>query len=89
MTYYLIRHLQDGGTDTIPFREDNTRAAIRTAIRLHEPRALALYAQIQDNHGQIIATLSGNQAGLSKTKVAWQQDLELHKKPVQLKLQLT
>lgn len=89
MTYYLVRHLLDGVTDTIPYRGDNTRSAIRTAIRLHEQGSPASYAQVQDNHGRIIATLSGNQAELSKTKVAWQQDLELHKKPVQLKLQFT
>lgn len=75
MTYYLIRHVGKDTVDTVPYRADNTREAIRLGIRLHEPRAIAEYAQIQDNHGRIICTLSSNKGQPGTTKVAIQQEL--------------
>lgn len=86
MTYYLVRHLTAGGTDVIPFRSDNPVWAIKEAIKLHEPRALALYAQLQDNHGRIVCTLSGNDAGPGKTKVAAEGQLFPPRRPTQLKI---
>lgn len=86
MTYYLVRHLQPRGTDVVPFRADNDREAVKLAIQLHEPRALALYAHVQDNHGRIFCTLSGNEHGPGQTKAAWDQALPLHRKPMQLEL---
>lgn len=86
MTYYLVRHLTAGGTDVIPFRSDNPVRAINKAIELHEPRALALYAQLQDNQGRIVCTLSGNDAGPGKTKVAAEGQLFPPRRPIQLKL---
>lgn len=87
MTYYLERHLMQSGQETLPFVAKDTAEAIRTATRLHEPRCLALYAQLRDHAGRIICTLGTNANGLGKTKLAYQAEIQIDQpKPVQLEL---
>lgn len=61
MTYYLERHLGNGVVDTIPYTAGNSMEAMQTGKRLHAPRAIAIYAQIRQSDGSILATLPGNE----------------------------
>lgn len=67
MTYYLVRHYQDGREETIPYTADGTRNAVKAGAALHEPRAVAEYAQIKDCTGKVICTLLSNRKGLGWT----------------------
>lgn len=87
MTYYLIRHFMRHGNETLPFTARDTMEAIRTAVRLHEPRAAALYAQVTDHTGRVICTLGTNAGGPGRTKLAYQTEIP-HVPPTPKQLEL-
>lgn len=63
MTYYLIRTFADEHQETIPFSASGTVDAIRKGQRLHDPRAVASYAQIRDREGKVVCTYLSNDKG--------------------------
>lgn len=67
MTYYLVRHYKDGSEETIPYSADDTHNAVKAGAALHEPRAIAEYAQIKDCTGKVICTLLSNRRGPGRT----------------------
>lgn len=77
MTYYLTRYLLDGSVDKSPFLADNTAEALQLAKRLYEPRAMAHYAQVKDNQGRVVCTLSSNVKGPGRVTGAFQTEIPL------------